>query len=200
MFIKSLIVGIIMQASFGIGPFLLPLGIKDKPFKGEFEQITSNKLPNGEVTRRTARLITYQAADGSRRFDQYGKDKEKDKTLVISIYNSAKQEIYFLDVESKTVFTQPLTEPDSESEPPIYDGDNLGKKVIENLICRGYQRKRDENDVFEYWVSEELNETLRAKSVLGDEENSLRLFNIERVEPDGKMFLIPKDYKPMKAE
>jgi len=200
MLLKFFFVGIIMQASYGIGPFLLPLGIKDKPFKGEFELITTRKLPKGAVTDATVRLKVYRASDGSTRFENFEKDKEGEKAYAVSIFNSTKQEFYFLDVESKSAHIMSPSDSAPESEQSISTDKNIGKKVIENLICLGYQRKRGENDVFKYWLSEELNQIVLAKSVLGDETNTLRLFDIKRLEPDSKMFVVPKDYKPMKIE
>lgn len=193
-----------MQMSYGIGSFLFPLGIKNKSFSGEFEFVTSKKLVDGDITQTATRVKVYRATDGSTRFEDYQKDKEGDKIYAVSIYNHDEQRIYFLDVESKAFYIMPVSDsgsqPDPKSELPIASDQNIGKKSIENLTCLGYQRKQKENDVFEYWVSEELNQVMLAKSVLGDEINTLRLFSIKQSEPDNKLFIVPKDYKPIQIE
>jgi len=193
-----------MQSSYGIGPFLFPLGIKNKPFSGEFESVNTKKLPNSDVTHTTGKVKVYRATDGNTRFEDYGKEKQGDKIYAVSIYNHVEQKIYLLDVESKSVYTMPesesTNEPNSESELSVSTDKNIGKKVIENLVCLGYQRKKGENDLFEHWISEELNQIMLAKSVLGDETNTLLLFDIKRLEPDSKMFVVPRDYKPIKIE
>ena len=193
-----------MQASYGIGPFLFPLGIKNKPFSGEFETVNTKKLPNGDVTQTTGKVKIYRLTDGSTRFEDYGREKEGGKIYAVSIYNHEEQKFYLLDVESKSVYTmpesEPANEPNSEPELPVSTDKSIGKKVIENLVCLGYQRNRAENDTFEYWMSEELNQIVLAKSVSGSETNTLRLFDVKRSEPDSKMFVVPKDYKPMKIE
>ncbi len=199
MLLKSFIFGIIMQVSYTIGPFLLPTGIKDKPFQGKIEQITAKKLPDGEITYRTTHHIVYRAVDGSSRFEQY-ENSEKNRIFAIAIYNSSGEEFYFLDLKSKSVFVKPISKSNSESELLTFDGNNIGEKVIENFVCRGYRRKQEENNVFEYWVSEELNQIMLAKSVFGNETSTLRFFDIERVEPNSKMFVVPKGYKLIKIE
>ena len=156
-------------------------------------------MPDGEITHRTTHLTIYRAADGSSRFEQYEKSG-KNKIFAIAIYNSSKEEFYFLDLESKSVFVKPISKLNSKSELSTFDDNNFGERVIENFVCHGYQRKQKENNMFEYWVSEELNQIMLAKSILGDETHTLRLFDIERLEPDSKMFVVPKDYKLLKIE
>lgn len=200
MLLKFFIVVIFMQASYSIGPFLLPLGVENKPFVGEFE-LNSSKKPSGiEVTHATNRIKVYRASDGSVRFENV--EKESEKILTVSIYNQSEKKIYFLEVESKSVYVMPVSDSASESnsESPNYLGQDIGKKNIENFICRGYRKERGENDVFEYWISEELNQLLLAKSIIGNEATTLRLFNIKRIEPNRKIFVIPQDYKLIKIE
>ncbi|CAN5874462.1 hypothetical protein BH20ACI4_BH20ACI4_09420 [soil metagenome] len=204
MLLNFVIVGIFMQISYGIGPFLLPLGIKDKPFKGEFEKVTSKKLPTGEFAHNTARIKIYRDSNGSVRFENFEKKNEEDKIYSISIYNHNEQKIYFLDVDSKIFYAMPAfdsnKESDSKPESLTYLDKDIGLKTIDNLICRGYQRKQKENDVLEYWVSEEIDQIIRAKSIFGNEINTLRLFDIKRLKTDSRMFVVPSDYKPAKIE
>ena len=196
-----------MQVSYAVGPFLLPMGIKNKPFRAEFELTKLKGATQVEATRRITKIIVHQDANGNRRIDEL-KESEKNKLRSTTIYNHGSHKLHLLDAESKSVFTMPQSElpPDSElpasseSELPTFIGEDIGKKVIERLVCRGYRVERTENDILEYWVSEELSEVLEAKIILENEENILRVVNIERVEPSGGTFLIPGDYKMVKTE
>lgn len=189
-----------MQASYTIGPFLLPLGIKDRPFRAEFKQDRIEKISDSKISKQSRAGQIYRAFDGRTRIEEYRNDKEGKNLITAIIYNPSKLEGYLLDIENKAFFTVPLSSSDSESSLPIFEGNDIGKKVIENLVCRGYQKKRGDDDIFQYWVSEELLEALIAKSVSGNETNILRLFNIKRLEPNRKMFVVPKDYTPIKIE
>ena len=190
-----------MQASFSIGPFLLPLGVKDKPFKGEFEHIIKKKLPGGETVHSSTRILIYQAKNGRRRLEEYANDRKETEPRSIIIYNPPARRFIFLDVESKSFFSDSLTESSStDCEKLVFSGEDIGVKVIEGRKCRGYQVKRHANDNFEYWISEELEEIIQAKIITENEEHTLRLFNIERSEPANPLFVIPENYKPMKTE
>jgi len=191
-----------MQASFGEGPFLLPLlGIKDRAFQAEYKRTTLKKSVNDEAIHRiTTRGAIYRAADGSNRREQYGKDEAGSKPSTIIIYNPARQVSYLLDAESKTFFTMPLATSNSPSEFPPSEAQDIGRKVIEDLVCRGYRLKRQENGEVEYWISEELQEVVLAKIVTRDEESTLQLFNIRRIEPAGSLFTVPKDYEKAMVE
>lgn len=88
----------------------------------------------------------------------------------------------------------------TSAESPTFTGDDIGRRVIEGLPCRGYRGKSQHGGTVEYWVSEELLEVVLARSLLRGEENTLRLFNIHRIEPDSKMFTVPADYKTAAIE
>ena len=74
-------------------------------------------------------------------------------------------------------------------------GTYIGQQQIEEFTCHGYISDQPEGDIIEYWVSEELQEVLLAKSISNDKESTLRLFDIRRVEPDSELFTVPADYK-----
>ncbi len=142
MLLKFFIVGIIMQASYAIGPFLLPLGIKDRPFSAEFELVKSKKLSGGKIFKQSGTGKIYRDAEGRTRIEERQKNKEEGSFNTVIIYNPSKLEGYLLDTEAKTFFTMPLLSSNSKSEVPTYEGDDIGSKVIENLVCRGYRVKR----------------------------------------------------------
>jgi hypothetical protein len=128
---------------------------------------------------------------------------------VALIIDPTKGEGYIMDVEAKTYFRCFLpSKPEQDSNTPskthfdlsMFKGDDIGEKVIEGLVCRGYGKNRQRTEVFEYWVSEELLEVVLARSVLEEEESTLRIFNIKRVEPSSNLFTIPDGYSAEKFD
>jgi hypothetical protein len=183
-----------MQGSYVSGPFITPAGIKDRPFQADYEQVTTKKTSNDNTSRHVKQGAIYRATNGRSRREEYAGGGTEKKPGTIIIHNPAKQEGYLLDVESKTFFTMPTPASESQDELPTFKGEDAGRKVIEGLMCRGYRMKQQSEEI-EYWVAEDLLEVVLAKSVSKDEESTLRLFNIRRIEPDGKLFSVPVNYK-----
>ncbi|HYG80767.1 MAG TPA: DUF4412 domain-containing protein [Pyrinomonadaceae bacterium] len=204
---RFFLLGVVMQgASIIIGPFIMPAGVKDRPFQGEFELVTRRRSAGGEVSRRVTRGAIYRDASGRSRREEYASGGAGKIIKAIIIHDPAKHEGYLLDPESKTFFTMPTQETTGRdrsgtSEPsaelPTFDGEDIGRKVIDGLACRGYRRNGSGGAVIEYWVAEELLEAVWARIVDGDNDDTLRVFDIHRVEPDEKLFTVPADYQPV---
>lgn len=193
-------------ASFITGPFITPAGVKNRPFQAQYEHVALRRLPNGETSRRVKKGAIYRAADGRSRREEYAGDGAGKIIKTIIIHDPIRQEGYLLDPESKTFFTMPV--PDSprsatsgsEAELPTFTGEDIGKKTVDGLICRGYRRERPGGGVVEYWVSEELLEAVLARTVAGDQDDALRIFGIRRGEPDNTLFNVPPEYQAITIE
>jgi hypothetical protein len=120
------------------------------------------------------------------------------------VSDATKQELYFLDVESKTFLRSRTSDDieeasDEEASDLLKDaaskGTLIGKQMIEGFVCHGYRIDQPEGSVIEYWISEELSDVLLAKSRSTKEEITLKLFSIRRDEPDGSLFTVPMDYE-----
>jgi hypothetical protein len=189
-----------MQGAFINGQFITPAGIQDRPFLAEYEQITLKKLPGGKTSQQIRRGAIYRAANGRSRREEYAMGEENVRARVVIIHDPIKQVGYLLDIDNKSVFTMPLPSSESQPQSPIFTGENIGEKVFEEMRCRGYRRNDRERGDIEYWVSEDLLEVVLAKSIFKEEESTLRLFNIRRVEPDRNLFSVPEDYEAVTIE
>lgn len=192
-------------ASFITGPFITPASVRDRPFQAQFELVALRKSADGETSRRVTRGAVYRDADGRSRREEYAGDGAGRTIKTIIVHDPTKHEGYILDPESQTFFKLPTPgttgrEASGTSEPdaglPTFDGEDIGKKLIDGLTCRGYRRTGAGGAVIEFWVSEELLEAVSARSVHGDKEDTLRVFDIRRAAPDEKLFTVPADYQP----
>jgi ankyrin repeat protein len=117
-----------------------------------------------------------------------------------------KESIYILDTQSRTFLREkfPATLKDTNDESrfvpkhdfSVVDDEHLGVRELEGLLCYG-RRGRLSDAVVEFWYSDDLMEIVLEKRTAGDEDNTLRLYEIHRVEPDSKLFAIPKGYAAM---
>lgn len=198
-----LLIGIAMQSFYFNPPFTSPAGVKGKPFQAQYEQNQSQKLPGGQISHQAKTGMIYRAADGRSRRETF---LEVSPNMIKSeaiIHNPLVQKVYFLDTESRSVITVPLGETEDEmdehsgtlTQPQAFMGDDLGQKIIEGLVCRGYRLTQTDGRIIEYWVSQDLSEILLAKSLFAEEEITLRLFDIRRNEPDNNLFTVPADYE-----
>ena len=194
-----------MQASFLHGSISVPTGVKNRPFQAQYENTHTKKLPSGKISQQIKMGNVYRATDGRSRRDEQSREAIDKFITVVIIHNPSKHEGYLLDVESKTVFVMPIPETHNNSadnEPKehlshlSFTGEEIGSKKIEDLTCRGFRIKRGDS-VTEYWVSEDLLEILLVKEWGADEENTLRLFNVNRIEPANDLFTVPVDYKEL---
>lgn len=199
--------GGVQEASFITGPFVTPAGVKDRPFQARFELVAVRRSAGGETSRRVTRGAIYRDAAGRGRREEYAGDGAGKVIKTIIIHDPVKHEGYLLDPESKTFFTMPMQGPagrggSGTSEPgaeqlPTFDGEDIGRKVIDGLACRGYRRNGSGGAVVEYWVAEELLEAVRVRSLDGDADDTLRVFDVRRGEPEGRLFTVPADYQPV---
>jgi hypothetical protein len=201
--LRFFLLGVAVQgASIIIGPFVMPAGVEDRPFQAQFELVALRRSAGGETTRRVTRGAVYRAQNGRSRREVYAGDRAEKVIKTIIIHDPTKHEGYLLDPESKTFFRMPIggTAESGEggasgAELPAFDGEDIGRKVIDGLACRGYRRGGAAGGVLEYWVAEELLEAVWVRSLEGDHEDTLRVFDIRRGEPDGKLFTVPAEYQ-----
>jgi hypothetical protein len=187
-------------------PFVHLWNRKNRPFQAQYEKMLVRKLATGQTSQQIKTGMLYRDTSGRTRREEFS-DSEipHDKfsgTAIVS--DAAKQELYFLDVGSKTFLRSQSSgaieeATDEEVSDLLKDaaskGTVIGKQIIEGFVCHGYRIDQPEGSVIEYWISEELSDVLLAKSESTKEEIILRLFSIRRVEPDSSLFTAPIDYQ-----
>lgn len=195
-----------MQGFYFDPPFVSSAGIKGRPLQARYERTHSKKLPDGESTRQVRIGAIYRDGEGRSRREEQAEATSKEITGTIIIHDPIAQEIRFLDPQSKTVIRETLLAQDDVGDEVSMDfleavastAEDIGRRLIEGLTCRGYRVAQPKNGMVEYWFSEELQDVVLAKSTGGNEEGMLRLFDISFVEPDSSMFIVPTGYKDAK--
>ena len=72
----------------------------------------------------------------------------------------------------------------------------IGQQVIEGMDCTGYRSTAGLK--MEYWVADELQETILTRLDVDGKQITQRLYNIRRNEPDPQLFVIPAlDQRPV---
>lgn len=187
-------------------PFVHLWSRKNRPFQARYEKRFLRKSTTGQTSQRIKTGVIYRDTDGRTRREEIS-DSEipPDNFSGTAVVNdAAKQELYFLDVGSKTFlrsrsFDAIEEASDEEASDLLKDaagkGILIGERMIEGFICRGYRMNQPESGVIEYWISEELSDVLLAKSRSTKEEITLKLLSIRRDEPDGSLFTVPADYE-----
>jgi hypothetical protein len=67
----------------------------------------------------------------------------------------------------------------------------LGRQVIEGMRCRGYRRLGRARLEIEFWVADELQDTVLARLTSGGFESTFRTHSVRRGEPDLELLTIP---------
>lgn len=175
-----------------------PVMIPGKPFQAEFERVLIQRLSDGQVESYVFKGSIYRATDSRVRKEIDLLELDGTITHMIIIQDTLDESVHVLHATSKTVTSFPLTENlllnsgISRSSEDI----DLGERSIEGLLCHGYSRGTRGTAGFAiFWFSDELGEALIAENIYGQDEDTLRLFNIRQDEPDPDFFLVPEDYR-----
>jgi hypothetical protein len=170
--------------------------IKGRPFQAEFEQVILKKLPDGQTQHFTINGLILRDSEGRRRQEIRLISTPENTLSFTFILDPITKVIYVLDVINKTVSKDELqVSPELNSTMALVPQDeNLTVKHIEGLLCHGFQTNLP-NGELEFWFSEDLKEDLLERSLNREQEKSMRLFNIRRIEPDTNLFIVPPDYK-----
>ena len=179
-----------------------PAPVKGKPFKASYEQVRSEVLLGGQIVRRTLRGAVCRDADGRARQELHIPNGDAGSIRVVFITNHARGVLYVLDADSQTYVEERFAAagvagdslPSIGQRSPARDEDqDLGRRRIEGLDCRGY-RSSAENAAVEVWYSEELGVALLEKRTAASGEHTLRLFGVQRTEPQSEWFVVPTGY------
>jgi uncharacterized protein len=187
------------------GPQILTHGVTSgRPFQARYEQICSKETPDGQLLEETLVGAVFRDKDGRLRKELRLPDAPGEGITLALLADPFNESIYILDPQSRTFVTQrfPVTLRDTSpfavsKDLSGADGEDLGVRELEGLVCHGH-RDRLNDAVVEFWYSDELMEVVLEKRTTQDEDTTLRLFDIRRVEPDSELFKIPADYSPMK--
>lgn len=189
------------------GPRIItPTVTSGRPFQARYEQICRKKTPDGQVSEETIVGAVFRDKDGRLRKELRLPDAPRQGISLALVADPLKESLYILDTQSRTFLREkfPATLSDTNDESRLAaktdlsaaDDEDLGVRELEGLLCQG-RRGRLSDAVVESWYSDDLMEVVLEKTTAGDEDNTLRLFEIRRVEPDSELFNVPPDYAPM---
>ncbi|HET9712519.1 MAG TPA: ankyrin repeat domain-containing protein [Pyrinomonadaceae bacterium] len=177
-----------------------------RPFQARYEQICRKKTPEGQVLQETIVGAVFRDKDGRLRKELRLPDAPGEGITLALLADPLTESIYILDTQSRTFLRQglPATLRDTNhasmfavnKDFSVVDDEHLGVQDREGLSCHGH-RGRLNDAVVEFWYSDELMEIVLEKRTAPDEDTTLRLFDIRRVEPDSELFNIPPGYTAM---
>jgi hypothetical protein len=172
--------------------------VEDKPYQARGEWLCKEKGTDGEAIARNSRSVV--ARDSSGRVIQRHE-------LAAIIYDPVQEALHFVDLEAgTTLMSLPLVGDPSTCGPVIevqgmsvpigrwvaQEGDtSLGEqRTIEGMTCKGYRRELGAKAI-EFWIAEELQETVLARILAERVDLTFRLYNIRREEPDPRLLMVP---------
>lgn len=180
--------------------------ISGRPFQARYQQISTRKTADGQASQEILSGAVFRDNDGRIRKELRLPGAPDEVIQIVLLADPANESIHVLDLQSKTFLKErfPAALKETRHELPFAtkedlseeDGEALGERELEGLICHGH-RSHLGDDVVEFWYSDDLREVLLEKRTSRDEENTLRLFEIHRVEPDSELFSIPAGYSPV---
>jgi hypothetical protein len=182
--------------------------IKDTPYVGEFEcHYRTTNACGEEITGDVTGII---ARDSSgRSVQQYSSNPFGDLVPpgIAIILDPVTQMLHVVDRESSTTLaSSPVPTGFSTAPVPIdgvgvtsltlvrYPGPNdtfIGEKVIEGMSCRGYRRLGRRIQEIEFWVADELQDTILASISAVGFESSFGVHDIRQREPNPELLAIP---------
>lgn len=194
-----------MNIEDSFASIIISAGVRGKPFEAQIEDIIYQKSASAEA-QASQQVLTgrvYRDAYGRIRKDLHLRLAREILTPITFIYDPLEQIIRVLNAHSKTVSKQAVVRSLGAPgiEPPEFQaqaayvpgGYELGEKIIEGLLCRGFMNGVADS-ITEIWYSNELQEILVQKMSSKLEEKVTRLFNIHRTDPDSSLFSISEDY------
>lgn len=176
------------------------------PFQARYEQICRKTTPDGQVLQETIAGAVFRDKDGRIRKELRLPDAPGEEITLALLADPFTESLYILDTQSRTYliekFPASLRDTNDESrfaantDLSVLDDEHLGEREFEGLLCYGRRGYLDDA-VVEFWYSDDLKEIVLEKRTAQDEDNTLRLFEIHRVEPDSELFSVPPGYAAM---
>lgn len=177
--------------------------IRGRPFQARYEQICRKTTPDGQVLQEMIVGAVFRDKDGRLRKELRLPVAPGEVITLTLLADPLKESLYILDTQSRTFLREsfPAIPGDTKHESGFAeekdfseaDDEHLGVRELEGLLCHG-RRGQVSGALVEFWYSDDLMEVLLEKRTDQHEENTLRLFEISRVEPDSALFSIPTGY------
>src|SRR5262249_35828751 len=131
-----LLVGLGLQS--GSSGIASPRCLKGKPFAAEFEERLLRLKQSGDLILCVVHGKIYRGSDGAVREEMKMEVGRKTVGDWVVIIQPRHQMTYvFLDVNAKTVARYDF--PPGEEANPVPQGDDVGRRLIENVVCSGYR-------------------------------------------------------------
>jgi hypothetical protein len=182
--------------------------IKDTPYVGVFECHHRTTNACGEdITRDVTGVI---ARDSSgRSVQQYSSNSFGGLVppVLAIILDPVTQMLHVVDRESSTTLVSSPVPTGFSTAPAPFDSVGvtsptlfrdpapndtfIGEEVIEGMRCRGYRRLGRRMQEIEFWVAEELQDTILARISADGFESSFRVHDIREREPNPELLAIP---------
>lgn len=179
-------------------PFFIPLVTNGKKsFQAKYKHTIKKEEHLNKFLSESKTGILYKKLDGRYRREERAETDKYAEINEIIIYNPLKQEGYFLDTETQTAFTLPMSDSSTQTEndsAQFWGGRKIGKQIIEGFVCQGYRIGEHTDNFTEYWVAEDIPEIILAKNIQEYQEAELMLFDIKFNEPNDELFIIPSNY------
>ena len=182
--------------------------IKDTPYVGEFESHYRTTSACGEEV--TGDVTGVIARDSSgRRVQQYNSNPFGGlaPSVIAIILDPVTQMLHVVDRESSTTLvSSPVPTGFSTAPVPIDSvgvtsptlfrdpGPNdifIGEEIIEGMRCRGYRRLGRCLQEIEFWVADELQDSILTRISADGFELSFRVHDIRQREPNAELLAIP---------
>jgi hypothetical protein len=196
-----------------VGPVALVMPTSGAPLSAEQEEERTRKLPDGTTSTETVNSKVYRDSSGRLRV-------EADTNGPAGVLPYA--EVVDPVAGSVVLLILPLKVAARMKVPKAADGhygfafpavggrrpvggkpesEDLGKRMIEGIEVEGRRTTTTDKDqasfvvTEEEWYSKDLRVTLSSVFSGPDEKHTARLRNIDRSEPDARLFAIPADYR-----
>jgi hypothetical protein len=181
--------------------------IKDTPYLGEFECHYRKTFPSGEEITGDVTGVIARNSSG-RRVQQYNSNPFGFvPPLLAIILDPITQILHVVDRKSSTMLASSRVPTELSTAPAPIDSQGItaptlfrdpaprdtfiGEEVIEGMKCRGYRRLGGRMQEIEFWVADELQDTILARISADGFESSFRVHDIRQGEPDPELFAIP---------
>ena len=184
--------------------------IKNTPYIGEFENhYRTTNACGEEITGAVSGIIARDSSGRSVQLFSSNPFGGLFPPVVAIILDPVTQMLHMVDRESSTTLVS-CPFPTGFSTPPVpidgvgvtsltlcrYPAPNdtfVGEKVVEGMSCRGYRRlgRRIQEIEIEFWVADELQDTILASLSAVGFESSFGVHNIRQREPNPELLVIP---------
>jgi hypothetical protein len=181
--------------------------VENNPYQAEAEWLWKERGTDGEAVARNGHSVVARDSRG-RVLRQY--------ELAAIIYDPVLEALHFVDLKAgTTLMSLPLTSDPFTWGPVIevrgmsvpigqwvaQEGDTLlGEQIIEGMTRNGHRRELGAKAI-EFWIAEELQETVLARILAERVDLTFRLYNIRREEPDPRLLMVfPQDPRDVVEE